>query len=101
MKDIHECIGNIGLAKSTIFTTFDLTSGFWKMPLHASSVPKTAFTLPGLGQYKWLISPTGLISCPASFQWLMEKLMDQIKISLFTSMIYSSIPKPMSNIFNH
>jgi hypothetical protein len=73
MKDIHECIGNIGLAKSTIFTTFDLTSGFWKMPLHASSVPKTAFTLPGLGQYKWLMSPTGLISCPASFQWLMEK----------------------------
>ncbi len=53
MKDIHECMGDIGSAKSTIFTTFDLTSAFWHMPLHANSVPKTAFTLPGLGQYNW------------------------------------------------
>jgi hypothetical protein len=46
------------------------------MPLHANSVPKTAFTLPVLGQYKWLMSPIG---CPASFQGLMENLMDKIK----------------------
>jgi hypothetical protein len=52
LKDIHECIGGIGRAKSTIFTTLDLTSGFWQMPLHEDSVPKMAFTLPGLGQYE-------------------------------------------------
>jgi hypothetical protein len=43
MKDIHECIGDIGRAESTIFKTLDLTSGFWQMLLHANSVPKTAF----------------------------------------------------------
>ena len=78
MKDIHECIGDIGKANSTIFSTIDLTSGFWQMPLHPESVPKTAFTLPGLGQYEWLMSPMGLIGCPASFQRLMEKVMENI-----------------------
>jgi hypothetical protein len=28
MKEITECIGDIGRANSTIFTTLDLTSGF-------------------------------------------------------------------------
>ncbi len=79
MKGIHECIGNIGSAESTTLTTLDLTSGFWQMPLYASSVPKTAFTLLGLGQYKWLMILMGLIGWPSSFQRLMEKLMDKIR----------------------
>jgi hypothetical protein len=58
--------------------TLNLTSGFWQMLLQSDSIPKTAFILPGLGQCKWLMSPMGLLGCPASFQKLMEKLMDKI-----------------------
>jgi hypothetical protein len=34
MKDVQECISEIGRAGSTIFTTLDLTLGFWQMALH-------------------------------------------------------------------
>jgi len=78
MKEITECIGDIGRAKSTIFSTLDLTSGFWQMQLDEKSQPLTAFTIPGQGQYQWITSPIGLLGCPASFQRLMEGVLRNI-----------------------
>jgi hypothetical protein len=46
MKEIRECIGDIGRANSSIFTTLDLTSGFWQMKLDPESQPLTAFYHP-------------------------------------------------------
>jgi len=60
MKEITECIGNIGRANSTIFSMLDLTSGFWQMQLDEESQPLTAFTIPGKGQYHRVTSPMGL-----------------------------------------
>jgi hypothetical protein len=68
MKEITECIGNIGRANSNIFTTLDLTSGFWQMQLDEDSQQLTAFTIPGKGQFHWITSPMGLLGCLASFQ---------------------------------
>ena len=75
MKDVSECIGEIGRAGSTIFSTLDLTSGFWQMPLDKASREYTAFTIPGMGQFEWLVSAMGLKSCPAAFQRLVELAM--------------------------
>jgi hypothetical protein len=78
MKEITECIGDIGRANSTIFSTLDQTSGFWQMQLDEQSQLLTAFTIPGKGQYHWITSPMGLLGCPASFQQLMETVLRNI-----------------------
>jgi hypothetical protein len=78
MKEITECIGNIGQANSTIFTTLDLTSGFWQMHLDEESQKLTIFTVPRKGQFHWITSPMGLLGCPANLQRLIEGVLCDI-----------------------
>ena len=78
MQDVTECINEIGRSNSTIFSTLDLTSGFWQMLLHPKSRQFTAFTLPGMGQFEWITSSMGLLGCPASFQRLVEAVVHGI-----------------------
>ncbi len=78
MKDVQECISEIGQARSTIFTTLDLTSGFWQMALDPKSRPYTAFTVPGMGQFKWKVVSMGLASAQSAFQRLVEQVVKGI-----------------------
>jgi Reverse transcriptase (RNA-dependent DNA polymerase) len=73
MKHVSECIGR---SRSTIFSTIYLTAGVWQMILHLRARPYTTFTVPGMGQFQWVTSPMGLLSCPASFQHLMETVVN-------------------------
>jgi hypothetical protein len=72
VKEITTCIVDIGLAKSNIFSTLDLTSSFWQMKLEEKSQHLTTFMIPGKGQFHWITSPMGLLGCPDLFEWLME-----------------------------
>jgi len=72
MKEVSECIHEIGRAGSTVFSTFDLTSGFWQMPLAESSRPLTAFTIPNMDQFQWKVSAMGLKSAPGAFQRMIQ-----------------------------
>ncbi len=78
MRDVTDCIHEIGKSGSTIFSTIDLTSGFWQMVLKPECRPYTAFTVYGMGQFEFKTSPMGLLGCPASFQRLMESVMKGI-----------------------
>jgi hypothetical protein len=78
MNDVSECIGEIGRSGNTIFSTIDLTAGFWQMILHLRARPNTAFMVPGMGQFQWVTSPMGLLGSPASFQCLMETVVNGI-----------------------
>jgi hypothetical protein len=71
MRDVQEFIDKIGRAGSSIFSTIDLTSGFWQMMLSPECRKYTPFTIPGVGQFEWNALPMGLLGAPGSFQLLM------------------------------
>ena len=59
------------LGKAKYFTTLDLKSGYWKIPLNEEDKEKTAFSHHrGLNEYN--IMPFGLANAPGVFQELMS-----------------------------
>eukprot|EP00731_Ephydatia_muelleri_P034967 Em0088g19a len=71
--DYHEVQDR--LSECGMFSTLDLQSGYWQLPVHHSDCEKTAFCPgPGLGLFQFLRMPFGLSGAPASFQCLMNKL---------------------------
>ena len=62
------------LAGSRYFSTLDLTSGYWQVPLDADAQEKSTFATRS-GLWKWKVLPFGLTSTPATFQRLMEQVL--------------------------
>ncbi len=75
IRDVRECCDEVGKEKSKIFSSLDLTSGFWQLMLEPDSRKYTAFTIPGKGRYEWVVTPMGLHGSPASFARLMDHVM--------------------------
>jgi len=65
------------LAGSKYFSTLDLLSGYWQVPLSSDTQEKAAFIMRG-GLWKWKVLPFGLTSTSATFQRLMEQVLSQL-----------------------
>ena len=64
------------LAVSSIFSTLDLHSGYWQVPIHPEDQPNTAFSPgPGIGLYQFNCVPFGLAGAPSSFQRFMDTVL--------------------------
>ena len=60
------------LEGATIFSTIDLTSGYWQIPMHPDSVGKTAFCTH-MGNYEFLRMSFGLKKSGSCFQRTLNK----------------------------
>ncbi len=67
------------LGKAQYFTKMDFISGFYQIGMHPADIHKTAFTVPGLGLYEWLVLPMGLTGSPATFQALLDIVLAGLK----------------------
>lgn len=64
------------LSRSIVFSTLDLQSGYWQLPVNPADREKTAFCPgPGMGLYEFQRMPFGLSGAPSSFQRLMDKVL--------------------------
>ena len=69
------------LQGSQWFSSLDLKSGYWQVPMDEESKPLTAFTVGLLGFYKCDRIPFRLTSAPATFQQLMETCLRDINLN--------------------
>jgi hypothetical protein len=74
------------LQGSKYFCCLDLASGYWQIKVHEKDREKTAFSSPK-GHYEFNVMPFGLCNAPATFQRIMDKILEDL-ISAGMCVIY-------------
>ena len=84
-KDSHPlpriCETLDSLVGAAYFSTFDLTSGFWQVPMVEESKQFTAFTLGSMGLFECDRMPFSLCNAPTTFQRLMQNCLGELNLT--------------------
>ena len=85
VKDSHPlpriCETLESLAGAAHYTTIDMNSGFWQVPMDDESKQYTAFTLGSMGLYECECMPFGLCNAPPTFQRLMLNCLGELNLT--------------------
>ena len=102
VKDSHPlpCICEIleSLTGAAHYSTFDMNSGFWQVPMDEESKQYTAFTLGSIGLYECESMPFGLCNAPPTFQGLMQNCLGKLNLTycliyLDDVIVFSEMPE--------
>ena len=77
----HICETLESLAGTAYYTTIDMNSGFWQVPMDKESKQYTAFTLCSMGLYECESMPFGLCNAPLTFQRLMLNCLGELNLT--------------------
>ena len=85
VKDSHllPCICETleSLAGATHYSTFNMNSGVWQVPMDEESKQYMAFTLGSMGLYECESMPFGLCNTPPTFQRLMLNCLGELNLT--------------------
>ena len=114
VKDSHPlpriCETLESLAGAAHYSTFDLNSGFWQVPMDKESKQYTTLTLSSMGLYECESMPFGLCNAPPTFQRLMQNCLGELNLTycliyLDDMIVFSEMPEEhlhrMRVVFNH
>ena len=102
VKDSHPlpCIYETleSLAGAAHYSTFDMNSGFWQVPMDEESKQYTAFTLGSMGLYECESMPFRLCNTLPTFQRLMQNCLGELNLTycliyLDDVIVFSEMPK--------
>ena len=79
LSNISDLLDSLTDAK--LFSTLDLHSAYWKIPMDPSDRKKTAFTTQN-SLYEFLRMPFGLASTPSTFQRMMELVLSGLSFEM-------------------
>ena len=102
VKDSHPlpCICETleSLTGAAHYSTFDMNSGFWQVPMDEESKQYTAFTLGSMGLYECKSMPFGLCNALLTFQRLMQNCLGKLNLTycliyLDDVIVFSEMPE--------
>jgi len=82
------------------FSTLDINSAFWSIPLRVEDRKKTAFVTQE-GHFKWTCLPFGLKTSPAIFQRVLSTILRKYKLTEFAVNYIDDILIFSKNFYDH